>query len=77
MGKTLFTFFIRLYQLFIAEPLVWFSKLLFGTRCKYTPSCSEYGKLAIEKHGVWKGGVMTAWRLMRCAPWGKGGVDIP
>lgn len=75
--KSFLSFLIRCYQVLLAEPLVWFSKLLFGTRCKYTPSCSEYSKLAIEKHGTLKGGLMTLWRILRCAPWGKGGVDVP
>lgn len=36
------------------------------TVCTFTPSCSEYGILAVKKHGVVKGGVMTMDRLTRC-----------
>lgn len=36
------------------------------TVCTFTPSCSEYGILAIKKHGMVKGGVMTMDRLTRC-----------
>lgn len=36
------------------------------TVCTFTPSCSEYGILAVKKHGVMKGGVMTMDRLTRC-----------
>ncbi|MDI3496134.1 MAG: uncharacterized protein PWQ35_155 [Patescibacteria group bacterium] len=43
--------------------------------CRFTPTCSQYGKEAIEKHGVIKGGIMTAWRILRCNPWNKGGYD--
>jgi putative membrane protein insertion efficiency factor len=45
--------------------------------CKYHPSCSEYGSLAIREHGLVRGGLMTAWRLLRCNPWNRGGVDYP
>jgi putative membrane protein insertion efficiency factor len=43
--------------------------------CRFYPSCSEYGLEAIEKHGPIKGGIMTAWRILRCNPWNKGGND--
>jgi putative membrane protein insertion efficiency factor len=43
--------------------------------CRFTPSCSQYGKEAVEKYGVVKGGAMAAWRVARCNPWNKGGYD--
>ncbi len=43
--------------------------------CRYWPSCSEYALQAIQKHGVLKGGLLGAWRIMRCNPWSKGGID--
>ena len=43
--------------------------------CRFTPTCSEYGYTAIEKHGVIKGGVLTIWRILRCNPWSAGGYD--
>ena len=30
-----------------------------------------------DPYGAVKGGILTAWRLLRCAPWGKGGYDPP
>ena len=36
------------------------------TVCTFTPSCSEYGILAVKKFGMVKGGVMTMDRLTRC-----------
>lgn len=36
------------------------------TVCTFTPSCSEFGILAIKQHGMVKGGVMTMDRLTRC-----------
>lgn len=44
-------------------------------KCKYIPTCSQYGLEAVEKYGVIKGGVMTLWRILRCNPFSKGGFD--
>ncbi len=43
--------------------------------CIYTPSCSEYTYQAIEKYGVFKGGIMGSYRIIRCNPFSKGGYD--
>jgi putative membrane protein insertion efficiency factor len=43
--------------------------------CRFSPTCSQYGKEAIEKYGVIRGGKMTAYRVIRCNPWNKGGYD--
>ncbi|MFA6514185.1 MAG: membrane protein insertion efficiency factor YidD [Patescibacteria group bacterium] len=43
--------------------------------CRFTPTCSEYGKEAIEKYGVIKGGKMAAFRVIRCNPFSSGGYD--
>jgi uncharacterized protein len=44
-------------------------------RCKYEPTCSRYAVEAIKRHGVLRGVVLTAWRLLRCNPWSHGGYD--
>ncbi len=44
-------------------------------RCKYEPTCSRYALEAIERYGVLRGGVLAAWRLLRCNPWSHGGYD--
>ena len=49
--------------------------LVFPASCKYHPSCSGYAVEALKTHGVLRGGVLTAWRLLRCNPWSDGGVD--
>jgi uncharacterized protein len=43
--------------------------------CRYVPTCSEYAHEAIDRYGVLRGGVMAAWRLLRCHPFVKGGYD--
>ncbi|TRZ73805.1 MAG: membrane protein insertion efficiency factor YidD [Streptomycetaceae bacterium] len=64
--RKFFTAPIKFYQKWISP--------MFGARCKYYPSCSNYAVSAIEAYGV-KGLAMSAWRLVRCNPWSHGGVD--
>lgn len=51
------------------------SKWKGGKRCIYTPSCSVYSMEAYREFGFFKGSLLTLKRLLRCAPWGKGGFD--
>ncbi len=44
-------------------------------RCRYTPTCSAYGREAISSYGFAKGSWLTAGRILRCNPWSRGGVD--
>ncbi len=46
-----------------------------GGQCKYHPSCSQYAIDALSEFGFLKGSVLAAWRLLRCNPWSRGGVD--
>ena len=43
--------------------------------CRYTPTCSQYAKEAIEKYGPFKGGWLALKRILRCNPWGGSGYD--
>ena len=43
--------------------------------CKYHPTCSNYAIEAIEIHGSFKGTFLTLWRILRCNPFSKGGID--
>ncbi|GAA3690529.1 hypothetical protein FB459_0400 [Yimella lutea] len=43
--------------------------------CRFTPSCSEYGLVALQRFGPIKGSWLTIRRLGRCNPWNPGGVD--
>ncbi|MEO1084674.1 MAG: membrane protein insertion efficiency factor YidD [Acidobacteriota bacterium] len=45
--------------------------------CRFTPTCSEYARLAILKHGSVRGVWLTFGRLFRCQPFHPGGVDLP
>lgn len=45
--------------------------------CQYYPSCSEYARQSIEESGAAKGIVKGVWRVLRCNPFSKGGIDLP
>jgi len=52
----------------------WISPML-PAGCKYVPTCSEYAVQAVERFGIVRGGWMATWRVLRCNPFSKGGVD--
>lgn len=43
--------------------------------CRYQPTCSEYAYEAIDKYGIFKGGRLAVWRILRCNPFGGKGWD--
>lgn len=58
---------IRFYQVAISP--------LLGPSCRFTPTCSEYARQALIKHGPIKGLYLAIWRILRCNPWGGSGYD--
>ena len=58
--KHLLCSMIRFYQKQISP--------LFSARCRFTPTCSQYAIEAIGRYGVWRGGRLALWRLLRCNP---------
>ncbi len=65
--KSVLRILIRTYQLTISP--------LLGPRCRFHPTCSEYGLEAIRKHGAARGTWLTCLRMCRCHPWHPGGID--
>jgi putative membrane protein insertion efficiency factor len=56
----------------------WYQRFLSPLKrptCRFLPTCSEYAYEAISRFGVWRGGRMAAWRLLRCQPLCAGGYD--
>jgi hypothetical protein len=49
---------------------------LLGSHCRFYPSCSQYAKDAVLKHGVLRGTRLAIARILRCHPWNPGGVDL-
>ncbi|HYW06808.1 MAG TPA: membrane protein insertion efficiency factor YidD [Longimicrobium sp.] len=58
---------IRFYQTAISP--------LSPPRCRFHPSCSQYGAEAIERYGAGRGGWLLFRRLLRCQPFCRGGWD--
>jgi putative membrane protein insertion efficiency factor len=62
-----FLLLIKIYQ-YLLSPML-------GASCRFTPTCSQYGVEAIQKHGPFKGGWLTLKRIGKCHPWGSHGHD--
>jgi putative membrane protein insertion efficiency factor len=58
---------IKTYQRFVSP---WFAP-----KCRYVPTCSEYMHDAIAADGCLRGLLKGMKRILRCAPWGRGGFD--
>jgi uncharacterized protein len=48
---------------------------ILGGQCRFYPSCSRYAEDAIRTRGATAGSALAVWRVLRCNPFGKGGVD--
>jgi putative membrane protein insertion efficiency factor len=55
----------------------WYQRAAEGrpSPCRFTPSCSEYAREAVERYGAGRGGWLAVRRLGRCRPFGKSGFD--
>ena len=60
-------FVLRGYKRFISPML--------PHACRFVPTCSEYAMEAVERHGVIRGGLLAAGRLLRCQPFARAGFD--
>ncbi|MBP7058690.1 membrane protein insertion efficiency factor YidD [Candidatus Gracilibacteria bacterium] len=70
-----FVWLIKAYQKTLS-PDHGFLKIFFRYGyCRFNPSCSEYGRQALEKYGLIRGIPLTIWRVLRCNPFSKGGDD--
>jgi putative membrane protein insertion efficiency factor len=49
--------------------------ILLGPCCRFTPSCSSYALVSIERFGIIEGGILTFKRLSKCHPFHPGGYD--
>ena len=58
---------IRLYRVTLSGWL--------GGQCRYSPTCSRYAEEAIRAHGAVRGAALAGWRILRCNPFGGGGIE--
>lgn len=66
-GRLVGTGLVRFYQLTLSG--------FIGNTCRHLPTCSEYAYESIARHGLWAGGWMGFFRVLRCGPGGAHGVD--
>jgi len=48
-----------------------------GRQCRFTPTCSQYFILAVQKYGAIRGAWRGVLRICRCQPFHPGGYDPP
>lgn len=77
LPRTIVLFLIRLYQKTISPDHGWFKARYPHGYCRFFPTCSEYGYQVIKKRGILVGTPLLMWRIVRCNPWNKGGIDQP
>jgi putative membrane protein insertion efficiency factor len=77
LPKNLALGLIRLYQKTISPDHSWLKAKYPTGFCRFYPSCSEYGYQAIQKYGLVFGLFKSIWRILRCNPWSRGGIDNP
>jgi putative membrane protein insertion efficiency factor len=65
--RTVLLALIRAYQ-YLFRPLL-------GSNCRFYPSCSDYAREAVEKHGALRGAWLAVRRIARCHPYHPGGYD--
>lgn len=63
VASAAFLGFIRWYQRNVSP--------LTPAACRYLPTCSAFGVEAVQRFGPWRGGLLIALRISRCAPWGS------
>lgn len=63
-----FLIFIGFYQQ-VVSPFI-------PARCRFYPTCSQYGRTALHWHGAWRGLLLTSARIGRCHPLGDSGIDF-
>ncbi len=66
---------INIYQFFLSTDHAFWSNPNIFRICTYKPSCSEFTKQSIIKHGIILGSLMGIKRVIDCNPFSKGGYD--
>ena len=67
LPRNLFIAFIKGWRKYISP--------IYGDVCNYHPTCSAYGLGQVQQRGIVLGSVLTAWRILRCNPFSRGGLD--
>lgn len=62
---------LRFYQRWLSPAM----HALNAGGCRFQPTCSDYAAVAIATHGPVRGTGLALWRLLRCHPFSRGGLD--
>lgn len=68
MVKTALLATLRVYKRYLSPTQ--------AASCRFVPTCSDYAAEAIARHGAVYGTVLSSWRLLRCNPFSRGGLDL-
>ena len=66
---------MRTSLIFIIDAYRWLLSPWLGSNCRFYPSCSAYAEQAIRTRGAVVGSALAVWRVLRCNPFGRGGVE--
>ena len=78
IARMLWRWLMKLLEALLLLPIVFYQRVISPftpPSCRFTPTCSEYARQAIAKHGPFKGLWLALKRLSRCHPWGGSGYD--
>ncbi len=76
--RRIFAFYLSMLKTITCFPIYFYIYVIspwLRPCCRFYPSCSRYALLAIHHYGIFKGGSMALWRIVRCHPWAHGGYD--
>ena len=76
--RYIFVLLITIYQKVLSRDTGFLPRVLMISKptCIFYPTCSEYGKEALLKHGSIKGLILTSIRLVKCNPFNEPNIDL-
>ncbi|MDN3397791.1 membrane protein insertion efficiency factor YidD [Psychrobacter sp. APC 3426] len=69
----------KFFYNFFYKVIIFYQRIIspiMPARCRYYPTCSNYGKHALAWHGVWSGSWLLLKRIGSCHPLGGHGIDF-
>ena len=63
------------FVLYLLRGYQWALSPILPPACRYVPTCSDYAMEAVDRYGLFRGGLMAMWRVLRCHPFVQGGYD--
>ena len=76
--KQLWRYIEMVLKWLMLTPIVFYQRCISPftpAACRFTPTCSQYAREAIAKHGPFKGLYLAVRRILRCNHWGGSGYD--